>query len=110
MNDFETFKEISEAEALKYAIENIPYYEITENISHLPNKDTFKMKLLGLLAQEGKVLINNTPDKDTFESVYTLWHHDMIKDFNPENPTYRQEAERHQTHIDPHESEWRDVA
>lgn len=105
MNNFETFKEVSEVEALKYAIENIPYYEVTDNISHLPNKDTFKMKLLNLLAQEGKVLVNNAPDKDVFESVYTLWHEEMVKEFNPENQDNRYGAAEHQLHIDPRESE-----
>ncbi len=109
MNNFETFKEISDAEALKFAIQEIPYFEVIDDITHLPNKDAFKIKLLGLLTKEGKVLLDTDPEKDIFESVYTLWHEEMIKEFNPENQDNRYEAERHQAHIDPHESE-RDVA
>jgi len=110
MASFETFKHVTPEEALAFAIEKIPYYEVTDNTSHLPNKNTFKIKLLGLLAQEGKLLPSTEFTADIFDSIYKNWHEAMIQDFNPENPTYRHDAERHQAHIDPHESEWRDIA
>jgi hypothetical protein len=110
MAGFEAFKDITPEEALLLAIQEIPYFEVVDNITHLPNKNDFKMKLLALLAKEGKVLLDKEGDNDVFESVYNNWHEEMIKEFNPESSATIEEAERHQTHIDPHESGWRDIA
>lgn len=109
MASFETFSEIALEDALDIAVKEIPYFEVVDNIHHLPDKNSFKVKLLDLLIQRGQVLGGTHTDTDLFEAVYKEWHKKMIEDFNPESSFNHYEAERHQAHIDARESE-REVA